>query len=94
MTIADFAVLTGRLTGFHPSKRQPLPGTQNLWEGVRILTYTDTAIRAMENGDRTNQTAMNRSKYDGLMGHLRDWYTATMASTSSNLLDDLVEVGF
>ena len=28
MTIAGFVVLTGGLTGFHPSKRQPLPGTQ------------------------------------------------------------------
>ena len=27
MTMTDFVVLVASLAGFHPSKRQPLPGT-------------------------------------------------------------------
>ena len=30
MTVAGFVTLTGGLAGFHPSKRQPLTGTQQL----------------------------------------------------------------
>ncbi len=33
MTVARFVTLTGGLAGFHPSKRQPLPGTRKLQEG-------------------------------------------------------------
>ena len=51
MTIAGFVVLTGGLAGFHPSKRQPLPGTQKLWEGVRFLSHAVIAIRAMQDWD-------------------------------------------
>ena len=52
MTIASFVVLTGGLAGFHPSKRQPLPGTQKLWEGVRFLSHAVIAMRAMQEWDR------------------------------------------
>ena len=38
MTIGEFAVLAAGQAGFHPSKRQPLPGTQNLWEGLKFLS--------------------------------------------------------
>ena len=48
MTIAGFVVLTGGLAGFHPSKRQPLPGTQKLWEGVRFLSNAVISIKAMQ----------------------------------------------
>ena len=48
MTIAGFVVLTGGLAGFHPSKRQPLPGTQKLWEGVKFLSNAVIAIQAMQ----------------------------------------------
>ena len=51
MTIAGFVVLAGGLAGFHPSKRQPLPGTQKLWEGVRILSLTVIGTRAMHDWD-------------------------------------------
>ncbi len=51
MTIARFVVLTAGLAGFHPSKRQPLPGTQKLWEGVRFLSNAVITIRAMLNWD-------------------------------------------
>ena len=52
MTIAGFVVLTGGLAGFHPSKRQPLPGTQKLWEGVKFLSQAVIAIRAMQEWNR------------------------------------------
>jgi len=47
MTVARLVTLTGGLAGFHPSRRQPLPGTQKPWEGVRFLSGAVTAIRAM-----------------------------------------------
>ncbi len=47
MTVKGFVVLTGGLAGFHPSKRQPLPGTQKLWEGVRFLSQAVIAVRAV-----------------------------------------------
>ena len=37
MSITDFVVLVAGLVGFHPSKAQPLPGTQKLWEGLLSL---------------------------------------------------------
>ena len=52
MTIAGFVVLTGGLAGFHPSKRQPLPGTQKLWEGVKFLSQAVFAIQAMQEWNR------------------------------------------
>ena len=51
-TIAGFVVLTGGLAGFHPSKRPPLPGTQKLWEGVKILSLAVIAIQAMQEWNR------------------------------------------
>ncbi len=53
ITVASFVVLTGGLAGFHPSKRQPLPGTQKLWEGVRFLSHAVIAIQAMQDWDKT-----------------------------------------
>ena len=47
MTVARFVTLTGGLAGFHPSKRQPLPGTRKLWKGVRFLSSAVIAIQAM-----------------------------------------------
>ena len=52
MTIAGFVVLTGGLAGFHPSKRQPQPGKQKLWEGVKFLSQAVIAIRAMQEWNR------------------------------------------
>ncbi len=40
-------MLTGELAGFHPSKRQLLPGAQKLWEGVRFLSHAVIVIQAM-----------------------------------------------
>ena len=47
MTVARFVTLTAGLAGFHPSKRQPLPGTRKLWEGIRFLSGAVIAIQAM-----------------------------------------------
>ena len=47
MTMTDFVVLVASLAGFHPSKRQPLPGTQKLWEGVLILNNYIHAYEAL-----------------------------------------------
>jgi len=45
--IATFAVLTGGLAGFHPKKRQPLPGVKKLWEGLLDLNASVYAIRTL-----------------------------------------------
>ena len=60
MTIAGFVVLTGGLAGFHPSKRQPLPGTQKLWEGVKFLSNAVIAIQAMQ--EWTGQTGKEKTR--------------------------------
>ena len=49
--IASFVALAGGLAGFHPSKRQPLPGTRKLREGVRFPSNAVIAIRAMRDRD-------------------------------------------
>jgi len=51
MTVARFVVLAAGLAGFHPSRRQPLPGTRKLWEGVKLLSSAVTAIQAMRDWD-------------------------------------------
>ncbi len=45
----------GGPAGFHPTKRQPLPGTQKLREGVKYLSHAVTGIRAMQERDRREQ---------------------------------------
>ena len=59
MTIAGFVVLTGGLAGFHPSKRQPLPGTQKLWEGVKFLSTAIIGIQAMQERGRKYRKGEN-----------------------------------
>ena len=61
MTIAGFVVLTDGLAGFHPSKRQPLPGTQKLWEGVKILSPAVITVKAMHEWNRKNRKQQTRS---------------------------------
>ena len=61
MTIAGFVVLTGGLAGFHPSKRQPQPGMQELWEGVKILSLAVITVQAMHEWNRKNRKDTTRS---------------------------------
>ena len=53
-TVADFAVLAGGLAGFHASRRQPLPGTMKLWEGLIILNTSVLAMQAFKEGRMEN----------------------------------------
>ena len=55
MTISGFVTLTGGLAGFYPSKRQPLPGTQKLWQGIRFLSQAVITIEAMQEWNRTSR---------------------------------------
>ncbi len=50
MTVAGFVVLTGGLAGFHPSKRQPLSGTQKSWEGRSSCLMQSSPSRPRKNG--------------------------------------------
>ncbi len=59
MTVARFVTLTGGLAGFHPLRRQPLPGTQKLWEGVRVLSSAVIAIQAMRDWERNRTEREN-----------------------------------
>ena len=52
--------LTGGLAGFHPSRRQPLPGTQKLWEGIRFLSNSVIAIRVMQEWNRNAEREKKR----------------------------------
>ncbi len=55
MTIAGSVVLTAGLTGFQPSRRPPLTGTQKFWEGVRFLSSAVIGINAKEEWHRENR---------------------------------------
>ena len=48
-TIEAFAVDVARMTGFIPRKRQPLPGTEKIWHGYRILLNFVENYRTMRN---------------------------------------------
>ncbi len=60
MTVARFVVLTAGLAGFHPSKRKPLPGTQKLREGIRVLSHAVIAMQAMTDRDGTETEGKNQ----------------------------------
>ena len=46
MDMRIFVVLSAGLAGFHASKRQPIPGTQKLWQGLKILWYGVNTLQA------------------------------------------------
>ena len=50
-TIEAFAVDVARLAGFIPKKRQPLPGTEKLWQGYRLLLNFVNNYRALRRQD-------------------------------------------
>ena len=45
--IRSFVIDLARLVGFIPSRRQPLPGTQKLWEGWRKYSISLNAMNAL-----------------------------------------------
>ena len=52
--IKTFVILTAGLAGFHPSKRQPMPGTKKLWRGMSVLSGAVLGYQAMRE-HRRNQ---------------------------------------
>ena len=52
MDIRTFVVLAAGLAGFHASKRQPLPGTRKLWQGLKILRYGVNTVQAQRKWKR------------------------------------------
>ncbi len=56
-TIKVFAIEVARVAGFIPGKRQPLPGTEKLWQGYKILLNFNEYHRAMRKLDM--QKSMN-----------------------------------
>ena len=44
-TVRDFCVALGKLGGFRPTKRQPLPGERTLWTGLRNLQAVTLGFR-------------------------------------------------
>ncbi len=57
MDIRTFVVLAAGLAEFHTSKRQPLPGTRKLWQGLKILWYGVNTLQAHRKWKR--KTNMN-----------------------------------
>ncbi len=55
-TIEVFAIEVARVAGFIPGKRQPLPGTEKLWQGYNILLYFTEYHRAMRKADMQKST--------------------------------------
>ncbi len=47
LTIREAAIDIGRYVGFIPSKRQPLPGTEKMWKGMKYLLLATEMYRAM-----------------------------------------------
>ena len=53
LDVRTFVVDIGRLAGFIPSKRQPLPGTIKIWQGYGYLKAYARIYRALRNKDST-----------------------------------------
>ncbi len=54
-TIEAFAIEVARIAGFIPRKRQPLPGTEKLWQGYKILLTFVENYRMMRELDMLKQ---------------------------------------
>ena len=50
--VGTFVVLTAGLAGFHPSKRQPMPGNRKLWQGMVALSGGVMGYQAMRDHGR------------------------------------------
>ncbi|MDE0310168.1 MAG: hypothetical protein OXI60_10100 [Acidiferrobacterales bacterium] len=47
----------GQLAGFAPSKRQPVPGTRNIWQGTEKLMEGVRMLETLEQSGMINQIA-------------------------------------
>ena len=45
--LRTFVILTAGLAGFHPSKRQPMSGTRELWQDMTLLSGAVLGRQAM-----------------------------------------------
>ena len=50
--VRTFVALTAGLAGFHPSKRQPMPGNRKLWQGMVALSGGVMGYQAMRDHGR------------------------------------------
>lgn len=57
LTVRQLVVDLGRLAGFRPSRKQPVPGTKKLWQAAQNLMDSMTMFEALQQGDYINQNA-------------------------------------
>ena len=57
LTIRQYVVDVGRLAGFNPTKKQPIPGTKKLWQGEKDLKYAVRTYEAMNQRGLVNKNA-------------------------------------
>ena len=58
LDVRTFVVDVGRLAGFIPSKRQPLPGTIKIWQGYGYLRAYVQIYQALRNNDMLKDSTM------------------------------------
>ena len=58
LTVRQYMVDIGRLAGFSPSKRQPVPGTKKIWQGTEQLMGGLRMLETMNDSGLTNLNAL------------------------------------
>ena len=58
LTILEYLVDVGRLAGFSPSKRQPVPGTKKIWQGTEQLMGGLKMLETMKESGLVDQNAL------------------------------------
>ena len=58
LDVRTFVVDVGRLAGFIPSRRQPLPGTVKIWQGYGYLRAYAQIYQALRNNDMLKDSTM------------------------------------
>ena len=58
LDVRTFVVDVGRLAGFIPSRRQPLPGTVKIWQGYGYLKAYVQIYQALRNNDMLKDSTM------------------------------------
>ena len=57
LTIRQYVVDVGRLAGFSPTKKQPVPGTKKIWQGDKELKNAVRTYEAMNDRGLINENA-------------------------------------